>query len=1206
MHSDLPIRCTKSPAGLRYLACVFVALVAGVAAGCGTLASPFAWERTAPAMGADAERVSWATPLDGAPITMVYIAPRALWADARALAERLDARITPIDAPRTAPSDDASPTWPEGLREALAANPEVIAIGATPTEHLPAEAIDAILTAVRGGTGLILAHYGAGLSLALEAALEERTPDGPANLERAIGAVHMPEWRRGLYFLETATLGEGRVVLLDYPGGRPHTHALLARSESPREMRPDHREAWYGLIVRLVHWASAREPRATMVGVRTIDTALWDERTAPPDLPEEFLQTLREVAAFEPTRAFEVSLGEPAPRGLSLKWQLRSPPRRARLQADTPIPVQEGSDTVLFPVSAVDGDFYLDIWLMHRGRVVDWRTEAVRIASWPVIEEVVFSHTDLKPHDILGIRATIPSTLSPPRPASVLVRAYDGTLNADGSRRMVAEDCVTVAPEHGSIDLELHLVDLIHPHLRVEIYASGQPCEAMGEGILARAAFAVGEFIVHVPHEYNFPLIADLPPPAEYGIIHAGADLAAAGLTTAHLANGPALLDTITQMGLQAMPRLLATWPARGITGGPPDLAATTDRQDAAWFAWQSGSREAVVDVPGVMTPAEALAALSDFEARFESLRAEGVSTLSPEARILRDQVALHLLSDQEALDQMALRLIEVAEAAPGLRLGLALDPDDAAFVRADWARIGPGLQFSAARLDRLLLRRVAAFLPADSHAYAYTPQGAVETEADAAVRWPWEARLRGASGLWHTGDILPGTRVRGAPLMAPTGQPSALFESMGEGIRDLRQGHGFLLDKARPVAPRIRIVDSRASFWLNETDPLYPSNTLPAQAAWLDLFEALGYACGFLEADALTAETLDDVEVVVLPMARALGDQALDALARFVDAGGLVVADVLPGTHDALGGLRERPAAAEALFGVHPGDAEALPDPVSIEVVASLNPDEISASWTLEDLFVNPGIVPGTAMPFGAAEGHYAWLHHANGDGAALVLNHPLLPARGGESDLLEPHAVLREWLEARLGEAGIQPDLVIRGGESLPPGLEFAVHELDEARVVALLGPPSDRRRPVRLVLALGESGEAYDLRTGERFPAPDRVRVTLEHSRAALIGVLPYRVDGIEAMVPPEVMAGRRLEIAARVLARDRLPGRHLLRLEVHTLEGRALHHYTRHLEASSGQLRTYLPLARNEAPGWYRLVVRDLLSGQSTEARFQVIR
>lgn len=410
------------------------------------------------------------------------------------------------------------------------------------------------------------------------------------------------------------------------------------------------------------------------------------------------------------------------------------------------------------------------------------------------------------------------------------------------------------------------------------------------------------------------------------------------------------------------------------------------------------------------------------------------------------------------------------------------------------------------------------------------------------------------------------------------------------QGVHDLRGGPGVLLARSLPQPAPIVIVDSRESFWLNEVDPVFPGNTLPSQAAWLALLEALGHPCQFVSADSLRDATLADAQAVVLPMCRAMDDEAWRVIENFAAGGGLVIADLLPATHNALGVPRASSSVAR-LFGVVTSPNAG---PQSIDEDA----DSIPEDWN--GLLIDSTVQPGDAVASDASG--MGWLVHTVDAGTRILLNQPLLHFDVREPD--DASAQLRDWLAAELMEAGMEPAVRLSDGDQLPPGTEFARHLYGDARIIALLGP-GGTRRPPRVALDLGEDGHVYEPRTGVRHGNPARVRVHLDDTHAALLTVLPYRVDSIDLVSPAEVVAGRRLELVARLQARDGLPGRHLFRVEVSSLEGEVLDHYTRHLEAPEGMLRTYIPFARNEQPGWYRVTVRDLLSGTAAESRFVVL-
>ncbi|HIJ73044.1 MAG TPA: hypothetical protein HPP83_02975, partial [Candidatus Hydrogenedentes bacterium] len=159
--------------------------------------------------------------------------------------------------------------------------------------------------------------------------------------------------------------------------------------------------------------------------------------------------------------------------------------------------------------------------------------------------------------------------------------------------------------------------------------------------------------------------------------------------------------------------------------------------------------------------------------------------------------------------------------------------------------------------------------------------------------------------------------------------------------------------------------------------------------------------------------------------------------------------------------------------------------------------------------------------------------------------------------------------------------------------------------ATLLALLRDPGDGKDRARLVLRADRTRPTYDVRRGERVPRPHRLRITLERGAAALFASLPYEVTGLALVVPPEVHAGRRLEIGYVLRTDNDSPGKHLLHVELHQPDGDPIPYYAKNVVCEGGVGKSYIPLSLSEHPGSYVVHVRDVLSGVSTQERVKIL-
>jgi hypothetical protein len=157
---------------------------------------------------------------------------------------------------------------------------------------------------------------------------------------------------------------------------------------------------------------------------------------------------------------------------------------------------------------------------------------------------------------------------------------------------------------------------------------------------------------------------------------------------------------------------------------------------------------------------------------------------------------------------------------------------------------------------------------------------------------------------------------------------------------------------------------------------------------------------------------------------------------------------------------------------------------------------------------------------------------------------------------------------------------------------------YTLGKATIYAYLADPAAQEKTTVRINA-AEGAQVYEPKNERPHPAR-KVLLKLQPGDAAIACSLPYEVTRIALEFPRVIAAGRRLTVNATVKTRGGLPGDHILRMNFFDPSGRALKHYSRTMTARDGAGMSWLPLAFNEVPGEYRIVVRDLLSGVASEA------
>jgi len=298
-------------------------------------------------------------------------------------------------------------------------------------------------------------------------------------------------------------------------------------------------------------------------------------------------------------------------------------------------------------------------------------------------------------------------------------------------------------------------------------------------------------------------------------------------------------------------------------------------------------------------------------------------------------------------------------------------------------------------------------------------------------------------------------------------------------------------------------------------------------RVAWMKILEDAGYQYQVVTGDEVAAGALqkDGYRVLILGRAVALSAAEAAAIRRFAEAGGTVVADHLAGLLDAHGVGRAAGGALDDLFGLRRDEAKGYLDGRAIaeidgERYAKPLLDRLNYAGALR----HEGVVVyerGTQAAAGAqaaarVEGADVLIRRPVGKGRAVYLN--LTPV--AYNDLAARTGALGEvWRRIAgglLAEAGLAPRArVLAGGKPVPLAEMLFWRRGDTLWLAIVKNPPRDAAvdsagslegtfgEPAEVEIALARPVTAVrNLRTGERMPDGDRLRLTWKPWEALLI--------------------------------------------------------------------------------------------------------
>jgi len=214
-----------------------------------------------------------------------------------------------------------------------------------------------------------------------------------------------------------------------------------------------------------------------------------------------------------------------------------------------------------------------------------------------------------------------------------------------------------------------------------------------------------------------------------------------------------------------------------------------------------------------------------------------------------------------------------------------------------------------------------------------------------------------------------------------------------------------------------------------------------------------------------------------------------------------------------------------------------------------------------------------------------------------------------------------MRAVFEHVLSLAGIDPKIKFAPEV---PGLRAYRHQAGDLRYIGFLQHPCRARAaqfgkiksytktfnrtqipaPVKTTVTLDGKYHVYDIRRGKSLGYTDTIPMEVGPGRAEFYSLLPYEVKGLGLKVPGRIHQGAPLEWHAQLEPGEGKAGLHVFRLTLKSPGGKEVDCYAANIKAEQGRASGKIPMAFNDKPGTWTLLVKDMASGQTATAEFKV--
>ncbi|HUS80973.1 MAG TPA: beta-galactosidase trimerization domain-containing protein, partial [Armatimonadota bacterium] len=372
---------------------------------------------------------------------------------------------------------------------------------------------------------------------------------------------------------------------------------------------------------------------------------------------------------------------------------------------------------------------------------------------------------------------------------------------------------------------------------------------------------------------------------------------------------------------------------------------------------------------------------------------------------------------------------------------------------------------------------------------------------------------------------------------------------------------------------------------------------------AWVKMLEDLGLQYDFVSYKQIEDGKLDggQYKLLILPVSLAISEQEAEAIRRFVQGGGTVLADMNCGRRD--GHCKPvQPGMLDELFGIARGDAGQAPAS-SIIAQADLGAD-LPAGTEVRVTLPEAGLRATATKPLALSADDVrapALMVNDVGRGQAMYMNLDLSQFDTERKFRSPTERQLRAAVLALLAQAGIEPIYEVSYESGKAPHVEVVRYALGDVTILGLMRVRSDGDDEVATI-KLPRPVHVYSMRQQKYLGETDTITAPMASGQAFLYCLSPTQLGGPSVKVAGDARRGQVVSYQVGIEGGPDAP--QVVHVTVENPEGNAVADYAQNLVVRGGQAAGDIPLALDDAPGTWTVRAESILSGRAARATFEV--